>query len=41
MLREDVQMSARLNLPHFDSGALRMKDEVHGTRVSDVLTQGL
>lgn len=37
MLCEDVQMSAWTCVPDFDSGALRMKDEVHGMSVSDVL----
>lgn len=37
MLHEDVQMSAWLYIPDFDSRAMRMKDEVHGMSVSDVL----
>lgn len=37
MLCEDEQTSAWTCVPDLDSGALRMKDEVHGMSVSDVL----
>lgn len=37
MLGEDVRMSVWTSIPDFDSTALRMKDEVHGMSVSDVL----
>lgn len=37
MLREDVQMSAWMCVSGFDSRALKMKDEVNGMSMSDVL----